>query len=181
MWTSLGGKSQAHFFLGDHLGERLVRCPYCQADDDRVIDSRAAEAGKAIRRRRSCNGCGQRFSTYERIEHSGVLIRKRSGIAEPFDRNKLRAGIEKATKNLPVTADQVRDAVTAVDHHVRASGKREVDSKEVGAEVLEALREIDHVAYMRFASVYKGFTSPEDFTRELARLEKEAPPKPPSP
>ena len=156
-----------------------MRCPYCLQDDDRVVDSRSAEEGKAIRRRRSCNGCGQRFSTYERIEQSGVLVRKRSGIAEPFDRAKLRSGIEKATKNLPVTADQVRDAVSAIDHRVRASGKREVDSTFVGAEVLAALREIDHVAYMRFASVYKGFTSPEDFTRELATLEKDAPPKPP--
>lgn len=156
-----------------------MRCPYCQIDDDRVVDSRAAEAGVAIRRRRQCNGCGQRFSTYERIEQSGVLVRKRSGVAEPFDRAKLRSGIEKATKNLPVTADQVRDAVATVDHRVRASGRREVDSKAVGAEVLAALREIDHVAYMRFASVYKGFTSPEDFTRELASLEKDAPPKPP--
>ena len=156
-----------------------MRCPYCQDDNDRVIDSRGAEAGLAIRRRRQCNGCGQRFSTYERIEQSGVLVRKRSGIAEPFDRAKIRSGIEKATKNLPVTADQVRDAVAAVDHRVRASGRREVDSKAVGAEVLAALRELDHVAYMRFASVYKGFTSPEDFTRELATLEKEAPPKAP--
>ena len=156
-----------------------MRCPYCQSDDDRVVDSRAAEDGRAIRRRRSCNGCGQRFSTYERIEQSGVLIRKRSGLAEPFDRAKLRAGIEKATKNLPVTADQVRDAVAGIDHRLRASGKREVDSKAVGAEVLAALRELDSVAYMRFASVYKGFTSPEDFTRELATLEKDAPPKAP--
>lgn len=156
-----------------------MRCPYCQQDDDRVVDSRGAEDGRAIRRRRACNGCGQRFSTYERIEHSGLLIRKRSGIAEPFDRAKLRAGIEKATKNLPVTADQVRDAVAGIDHRLRASGKREIDSKAVGAEVLAALRELDHVAYMRFASVYKGFTSPEDFTRELATLEKDAPPKAP--
>ncbi len=156
-----------------------MRCPYCQSDDDRVVDSRAAEAGAAIRRRRACKGCGQRFSTYERIEQSGVLVRKRSGIAEPFDKAKLRAGIEKATKNLPVTADQVRDAVSAVDHRVRASGKREINSKAVGAEVLAALRELDTVAYMRFASVYKGFTSPEDFTRELASLEKAAPPKAP--
>ena len=158
-----------------------MRCPYCQQDDDRVVDSRAAEDGRAIRRRRACNGCGQRFSTYERIEQSGILVRKRSGIGEPFDRAKLRAGIEKATKNLPVTADQVRDAVAGIDHRLRSSGRREVDSKDLGAEVLAALRELDHVAYMRFASVYKGFTSPEDFTRELATLEKEAPPKPPSP
>jgi transcriptional repressor NrdR len=155
-----------------------VRCPYCQADDDRVVDSRAAEAGAAIRRRRECRACGQRFSTYERIEQAAVLIRKRSGIAEPFDVAKVRAGIEKATKNLPVSDQAVDEAVAAVDHRVRAAGKREIPSKDVGAEVLAALRELDHVAYMRFASVYKGFTSPDDFARELATLEKDTPPKP---
>jgi len=156
-----------------------VRCPYCMSEDDRVVDSRAAEGGAAIRRRRECRSCRQRFSTYERIEQTGVLVRKRSGIAEPFDRAKVRAGIEKATKNLPVSPTAVARAVDAVDHRVRASGRREVDSKAVGAEVLDALRELDHVAYMRFASVYKGFTSPEDFHRELAALDKDAPPKPP--
>ena len=142
-----------------------------------MVDSRSAEDGRAIRRRRECHGCGQRFSTYERIEQSGVLVRKRSGLAEPFDRAKLRAGIEKATKNLPVTAEAVQHAVVTVDHRIRSSGRKEVDSKAVGAEVLEALRALDHVAYMRFASVYKGFQSPDDFTRELASLEKDAPPK----
>jgi transcriptional repressor NrdR len=155
-----------------------VRCPYCQIDDDRVVDSRAAEAGAAIRRRRQCNSCGQRFSTYERAEQIGVLIRKRSGIAEPFDVAKVRAGIQKATKNLPVDPAAVEAAVEAVEAGVRSSGRREIPSKEVGAEVLAALRQLDHVAYMRFASVYKGFTSPEDFTRELAALEKDSPPKP---
>ena len=155
-----------------------MRCPYCQTDDDRVVDSRAAESGAAIRRRRQCNGCGQRFSTYERAEQMGVLIRKRSGIAEPFDVAKVRAGIEKATKNLPVSREAVDDAVSAVDVAVRTSGRREIPSKELGAEVLAALRQLDHVAYMRFASVYKGFTSPDDFARELATLEKESPPKP---
>lgn len=155
-----------------------MRCPYCQSDDDRVVDSRAADSGAAIRRRRECQPCGQRFSTYERIEHSGVLVRKRSGIAEPYDRTKVRAGIEKATKNLPVTSEQVQQAVATVDARVRSTGRREIHSEEVGAEVLSVLRGIDSVAYMRFASVYKGFTSPEDFTRELATLEKEAPPKP---
>ena len=155
-----------------------MRCPYCQTDDDRVVDSRGAEAGAAIRRRRQCNGCGQRFSTYERAEQVGVLIRKRSGIAEPFDVDKVRSGIEKATKNLPIAPSAVDDAVAAVEAAVRSSGRREIDSKDVGAEVLAALRQLDHVAYMRFASVYKGFTSPDDFTRELATLEKEAPPKP---
>ena len=155
-----------------------MRCPYCSADDDRVVDSRAAEQGAAIRRRRECNGCGRRFSTYERAEETGILVRKRSGIAEPYDRAKVRAGIDKATKNLPVAAEAVDAAVAAIDARVRAMGRREIPSEVLGAEVLAELRTLDHVAYMRFASVYKGFTSPEDFTRELASLEKDTPPKP---
>jgi transcriptional repressor NrdR len=155
-----------------------VRCPYCGSDDDKVIDSRAADDGAAIRRRRECRGCRQRFSTYERIVEVGILVRKRSGIIEPYDRAKVRAGIEKATKNLTVSPDAVQAAVAAVDEHIRASSRREIPSEMIGAEVLTALRGIDPVAYMRFASVYKGFTSPDDFARELAHLEKDAPPKP---
>ena len=155
-----------------------MRCPYCQADDDRVVDSRSADAGVAIRRRRECRACGQRFSTYERAEQIGVLIRKRSGIAEPFDVAKVRSGIEKATKNLPVPLGAVDAAVAAVEARVRNSGRRAIPSTELGAEVLAELRKLDPVAYMRFASVYKGFTSPDDFTRELASLEKDTPPKP---
>jgi transcriptional repressor NrdR len=155
-----------------------VRCPYCMADEDRVVDSRAAEDGTAIRRRRECRACGQRFSTYERAEHSTLMIRKRNGILEPFDRTKVLAGITKATKNLVVDDEDVRRAAARVEAQLRGLGRREIPSEAVGAEVLAALRDLDHVAYMRFASVYKGFTSPDDFRRELASLEKEAPPKP---
>lgn len=157
-----------------------MRCPYCKTDDDRVVDSRTAEQGEAIRRRRECRSCTRRFSTYERVEAMGILVRKRSGIAEPYDRNKVQDGIEKATKNLTVSPETVADAVAAVDDHIRSAGLREVPSEMIGAEVLAVLRTIDPVAYMRFASVYKNFTSPEDFTRELAHLEKDAPPKAPT-
>jgi transcriptional repressor NrdR len=157
-----------------------VRCPYCTADDDRVVDSRAAEEGAAIRRRRECRACGQRFSTYERAEQSALAVRKRNGVVEPYERDKVRSGIEKATKNLPVGAEEVRRAAARVEASLRDLGRREVPSEVVGAEVLSALRDLDHVAYMRFASVYKGFTSPDDFREELANLEKEAPPKPPA-
>ena len=148
-----------------------MRCPYCAVDDDKVVDSRAADDGAAIRRRRECLACGQRFSTYERTEQTVVSVRKRDGSVEPFDRDKVRAGIDKATKNLAVTADATRRAVAAVEARVRGLGRREVPSEVVGAEVLAALRQLDAVAYMRFASVYKGFTSPQDFARELAALE----------
>jgi transcriptional repressor NrdR len=158
-----------------------MRCPYCTADDDRVIDSRAAEEGAAVRRRRECRACGQRFSTYERAEQAALLVRKRNGVVEPFDRAKVLAGIAKATKNLDVAPEAVRMAAAQVEAGVRALGRREVGSESVGAEVLVALRDLDHVAYVRFASVYKGFTTPDDFRRELAgleKLEKDAPPKP---
>jgi transcriptional repressor NrdR len=151
-----------------------VRCPYCSADDDRVVDSRAAEDGAAIRRRRECAACGQRFSTYERPERTPLNVRKRSGETEPYDRGKLLAGIEKATKNLPLEADAARRAAAAVEARLRGLGVREVASEDVGREVLDVLRDLDPVAYMRFVSVYKGFTSPEDFRRELAVLEKES-------
>jgi transcriptional repressor NrdR len=155
-----------------------MRCPYCDTDRDRVIDSRPAEDGAAVRRRRECSGCGQRFSTYERTEQALVAVRKRSGELEPFDRAKIMAGMDKATKNLPLEADAVRRASAAIEARVRSLGRREVPSELIGAEVLAALRDLDAVAYVRFASVYKGFTSPQDFARELANLQR--PDLPPS-
>jgi transcriptional repressor NrdR len=156
-----------------------VRCPYCGLDEDRVVDSRPAEDGEAIRRRRECQPCGQRFSTYERVEQLSVSVRKRNGLVEPFAREKVHTGMLKATKNREIASDELRRAVAKVEARVRAMGRRLVPSEVVGAEVLAALKELDHVGYMRFASVYKGFTSPEDFRRELAHLEKDAPPKRP--
>jgi transcriptional repressor NrdR len=158
-----------------------VRCPYCGVDRDRVVDSRSADDGGAIRRRRECLSCQQRFSTYERAEQTPLLVRKRGGDCEPFERSKVEAGIGRATKNLSLEPNAVRRAVARVEARLRAPGRREVPSEAVGAEVLDALRELDPVAYVRFASVYKGFTSPDDFVRELASLEKEAPPKPHGP
>ncbi|MEX0657800.1 MAG: transcriptional regulator NrdR [Egibacteraceae bacterium] len=147
-----------------------MRCPYCGTDDDRVVDSRAAEDGAAVRRRRQCRACAQRFSTFERAEQPPLSVRKRDGLVEPFSREKVAAGMGKATKNLPVDAAAVRRSVARVEARVRATGAREVASETVGAEVMAALRELDPVAYVRFASVYKGFTSTEDFARELAAL-----------
>lgn len=155
-----------------------MRCPYCSLDDDRVVDSRAADDGSAVRRRRACRACGQRFSTYERAEQSTLVVRKRNGMVEAYDRTKVLAGVAKATKNLKVDAEDVRRTAAGVEARLRALGTRQVDSQAVGTEVLAGLRELDHVAYVRFASVYKGFTSPDDFRRELASLEKAAPPKP---
>jgi len=148
-----------------------MRCPYCGGEDHRVLDSRPSDAGTAIRRRRACDGCGQRFSTFERVEQRALGVRKRDGAVEPFDRGKLAAGLRKATTHLPIAPERVDRAVAQVEARLRALGRREVDSERIGAEVLEALRDLDPVAYVRFASVHKGFTSPEDFRRELADLD----------
>jgi len=156
-----------------------VRCPYCGVDRDRVVDSRPVDDGEAIRRRRECLACQQRFSTYERAEQAPLVVRKRSGRTEPFDRDKVLSGIVRATKNLPLEPDAIRRVVARVEARLRATGRRELRSEEVGAEVLDALRDLDPVAYVRFASVYKGFTSPDDFVRELASLEKGTAPKAP--
>jgi transcriptional repressor NrdR len=162
------------------LGEPL-RCPYCAGEDHRVIDSRDTDAGQAIRRRRACPGCGQRFSTVERAEQRALCVRKRGGGIEPFDRDKLAAGMRKAATNLPIGAGRLNRAVAQVEARLQALGRREVDSAAVGAEVLAALRALDPVAYMRFASVYKGFTTPEDFRRELAGLDLAKPARPAGP
>jgi transcriptional repressor NrdR len=152
-----------------------VQCPYCRANDDKVVDSRLAEEAVAIRRRRECLACGRRFTTYERVEEVVVLVRKRSGESEPFDRAKLRAGIASAgTGRLD---DETIDAVVlAVEEELRAEGG-EVSSDRVGRAVLERLRGLDHVAYLRFASVYKGFEHLEDFEREVVELQKTTAPK----
>ncbi|CAN5312054.1 MAG: transcriptional repressor NrdR [Euzebyales bacterium] len=154
-----------------------MRCPYCAADAGRVIDSRPAERGVAVRRRRECARCEQRYSTHERVEQQALGVRKRSGEVEPFERAKVLAGIAKATKNLHIDDAAMGRVAARVEARVRALGKRVVPSQVVGAEVLDGLRMVDDVAYMRFASVYKNFTTPDDFRRELAGLEKRPAPK----
>lgn len=152
-----------------------MRCPFCAADADRVIDSRPAEDGAAIRRRRACGACGQRYSTYERVEMAALTVRKRSGETQPFDPERIHAGIRKATANLDIDGEDVRVAAARVEGAIRAVGSAEIGSDVVGEHVLEALRALHPVAYVRFASVHKSFTSPDDFAREVARLEEQAP------
>jgi transcriptional repressor NrdR len=153
-----------------------MRCPWCSADDDRVVDSRPADAGSAIRRRRQCAACGRRYSTYERIEDVGLVVRKRDDSSDPFRREKVTAGILKATKNRPVSELQVEELVDRVEERLRRKGP-EVSSQQVGIEVLQQLRKLDEVAYMRFASVYKDFQAITDFERELGTLLKREPAK----
>jgi transcriptional repressor NrdR len=153
-----------------------VRCPGCGSDDDRVVDSRPAPSGDAIRRRRECRYCGLRFTTFERVELPVLAVRKRSGAVVPFERERVLDGMARAAKGRVVAA-ALEDAAAAVERELRALGRREVSSEQVGLQVLAQLRDLDDVAYVRFASVYKDFQGPEDFELELSSLRKDAPPK----
>jgi transcriptional repressor NrdR len=153
-----------------------MRCPWCDTDDGRVVDSRPADGGAAIRRRRECLACSRRYTTFERIEEVGLVVVKRSGAKEPFQRDKLAAGIRNALADRPVTTLEVEDMVDRIQGRLRRRGP-EVSSRLVGAEVLRALRTTDEVAYLRFASVYKDFEGAEDFERELESLQKKVPAK----
>lgn len=155
-----------------------MRCPGCGADDDRVVDSRPATAGDAVRRRRECHACGLRFTTFERVELPELLVRKRSGALSAFDRQKVHDGMARAAKGR-VQAEDLEHAAAAVERAVRAEGTREVASEAVGLQVLIQLRDLDPVAYVRYASVYKDFQRAEDFELELSSLAKDAPPKAP--
>jgi transcriptional repressor NrdR len=153
-----------------------MKCPWCGHPHDKVIDSRAAEAGAAIRRRRQCLKCSRRFTTFERLEPIGLSVVKRDGTKEPFERAKVVAGVRKAIKNRPVTEEQVAHLAERVEEKLRKKGPM-VTTQEVGLEVLDLLRRLDDVAYLRFASVYKDFQELTDFERELGILlqKREAP------
>lgn len=152
-----------------------MRCPACAHLDDKVVDSRQADDGVTIRRRRECLACGQRFTTFERLEEVPLVVTKRSGDRVPFDRSKIVEGIASATKGRPVTDDQIAEVAADLEDQLRLSGP-EVTSEQIGLAVLDHLRELDQVAYVRFASVYKGFDDPADFQREI-RLLKATEPK----
>ena len=153
-----------------------MRCPFCAADDDRVVDSRLAEDGVAIRRRRECSACSQRYTTFERIEEIGFYVVKRSGERELFNRAKILSGVRAACKNRPVDEESLEQLVLGIEEAMRLLN-RDVLSEEVGLVTLEALRLVDDVAYVRFASVYKGFEGTEDFAREIGMLVKTTAPK----
>jgi transcriptional repressor NrdR len=153
-----------------------VRCPSCSHLDDKVVDSRQADDGDSIRRRRECLSCGHRFTTFERVDEVPLVVVKRSGDKVPFDRAKLSAGVVAAAKGRPVTLEAVEDLCTEIENRVRQAGG-ELSSEQVGLAVLERLRDLDQVAYVRFASVYKGFDDPADFSREIRLLTKSTAPK----
>jgi transcriptional repressor NrdR len=150
------------------LGSRM-HCPYCESADTRVVDSRRTDAGRAIRRRRSCPACGQRFTTFERADIA-IQVIKRDGRTQPFDAEKMRSGIESALADRPLPDRDVDQLVAEIEGVVRA-GPPMVSADDIGRAVLDGLRELDEVAYLRFASVYKEFQGASDFEREVAAME----------
>ncbi|SIJ88217.1 transcriptional regulator NrdR [Mycobacteroides abscessus subsp. abscessus] len=145
-----------------------MHCPFCRHPDSRVVDSREADEGQAIRRRRSCPECGRRFFTT--VETAVLAVVKRSGVTEPFSRDKVVKGVRRACQGRDVDDDALNLLAQQVEDAVRAAGSPEIPSNEVGLAILGPLRDLDEVAYLRFASVYRGFSSAEDFEREIAAL-----------
>ncbi|MGQ0483277.1 MAG: transcriptional regulator NrdR [Pseudonocardia sp.] len=148
-----------------------MRCPFCHHPDSRVIDSRDVDEGKATRRRRSCPHCSRRFTT---VEEAVLAVVKRSGVTEPFLRDKVVTGVRRACQGRPVDEDALQQLAQRVEESIRAAGAAEVPSHEVGLAILGPLRELDEVAYLRFASVYRSFSSIDDFEKEIADLRGQA-------
>lgn len=149
-----------------------MRCPYCHFDQDRVIDSRASEDGYAIRRRRECLHCKRRYTSYERLEELGIKVVKKDGVREPFSREKIRAGLSKACWKRPISDEQIESIIEHVDSYIYANCEFEIDSAKIGALLMERLAQVDEVAYVRFASVYRRFKDVRDFVDELQPILK---------
>lgn len=150
-----------------------MHCPFCGADDTKVIDSRLVADGDQIRRRRECLSCHERFTTYEVAELLMPRIIKQDGSREPFDENKLRAGLHRALEKRPVSVEAIESSINQIKHFLQSTGEREVAALVVGEKVMDVLRSLDEVAYVRFASVYRRFKDISEFREELDRLEKE--------
>ena len=146
-----------------------MRCPFCRHSDSRVVDSREVDEGQAIRRRRSCSECSRRFTT---VEEAVLAVVKRSGVTEPFSRDKVVRGVRRACQGRPVDEDALQQLAQRVEETIRSTGAAEIPSHEVGLAILGPLRELDEVAYLRFASVYRSFSSVEDFEKEIADLRR---------
>lgn len=153
-----------------------MRCPFCAHDNSQVKDSRPSEDGTSIRRRRQCEGCGARFTTFERVQLRDLTVVKRDGKREPFDREKLRRAIGHSVRKRDVTAERVDQLVSGVQRQLETQGD-EVTSEQIGEAVMVGLKTIDHVAYIRFASIYRDFTDPADFAEIAERVEKETVPE----
>ena len=152
-----------------------MHCPFCGAEDTKVIDSRLVAEGDQVRRRRECLSCAERFTTYEVAELLMPKIIKHNGNREPFDEEKMRSGILRALEKRPVGVEEIEAAVTGIKHALQAKGEREVKSRVVGELVMDALRELDDVAYVRFASVYRSFQDLSEFQAEIERMQEAVP------
>lgn len=148
-----------------------MHCPFCNADDTKVIDSRLVAEGNQVRRRRECNACSERFTTYETAELVMPRVVKQGGTREPFDDNKLRSGMMRALERRPVSMEQIEASISRICQRLRATGEREIPSRMVGELVMDELRELDQVAFVRFASVYRSFQDISEFRREIDRLQ----------
>ena len=148
-------------------------CPYCGSTDHNVLESRTSEDGASLRRRRECQGCKKRFTTYERVEGVDLIVIKRDGVKEDFDREKIKRGLMKATWKRPVTMDQIEDLITEVEQMLRRRKGTEVKSSEIGKLVINRLKKIDKVGYLLFATVYKDFEGLDDFEREINKLKED--------
>ena len=153
-----------------------MHCPFCSADYTKVIDSRLVAEGDQVRRRRECTSCSERFTTYELAELVMPRVIKQNGSREPFNEEKLRAGFQRALEKRPVPVEDIEAVINQIKHRLRATGEREIKSLELGELVMEQLKQLDQVAYVRFASVYRDFQDIAEFRDEIARLEKDAVP-----
>jgi len=149
---------------------KSMKCPFCSQAETRVIDSRDVNDGRAIRRRRECEKCSRRFTTYEEIEALRLTVLKRSGEKQEYDREKLLAGIQKSLEKRPVAEDQVEKMLSEIEYQLHSKHAKEVSSREIGRLVMTKLKEVDEVAYLRFASVYKSFGSASSFQKEIDKL-----------
>ena len=152
-----------------------MRCPYCQKDNDRVVDSRVIQTGRVVRRRRECMACSKRFTTYEQVEEASLRVIKKDGARVNFDRSKIVAGLVKACYKRPVSADAIDKLVSAVENQIAETYEREVPSRVIGEMVMDALNALDEVAYVRFASVYREFKDVSDFVEELRAMQPQSP------
>jgi transcriptional repressor NrdR len=155
-----------------------MKCPFCASADNGVVDSRETEDGRAIRRRRACTACQRRFTTYERIEEQVLTVVKKDGTRTPFDRLKLAAGMRRACEKRPVPAARIDRVAADIERRAQELGEREISSRWFGEQVMHALRELDEVAYVRFASVYRSFRDVDEFARELEVLREKKPAAP---
>ena len=149
-----------------------MRCPFCTAQDTRVVDTRLADDGDQVKRRRECVACRERFTTFEVIQLTMPRIIKRNGARQSFDENKLRAGMQRALEKRPVLADAVEAAISRINKTLMVKGEREIPAREVGEMVMKELKALDHVAFVRFASVYRSFEDVSEFTEMIENLQK---------